>query len=536
MAPLNRSQLRDLLNDHGGRELEVGFALLAVSREDKLPGRHESLRSLIDAHEGLDYSTAMRWMRAAEVLDGPEDPRREWGVSRLAELARIHSADRRASILASHDLAKMSVRDVRQLVSEQVRYRRAAPQRGEANDIAVLRRAIDNAIRRRLPQRRSVRARIGQMPDGVANPNGIALVGGPIDEHLGQASVAAGEVITAVSVARSVWRRSGRAEARYWWAAGPDVIASLPPGQLGIRLTNHRDHVEILRDGQAIVTIPITRCDVSEIAKPEGNQRSGGVLGILDTITSGCLRAATGLPGTDRACFQTDDGGSASGCFANYPEYVRHGHVTRADRRGGAFDIVSNGLTNNLMRIRLPADGSRDLSWTRRERWLVDADSADGSLSIALGFLQCWAEANPRKWFTTTCSHAIRPSDEMLSWLSALPNVLVGHTLSASFSPRELAMRFGAIERFRDWGIPCVISITTHRSWDNQPVVDRARRLIRSWRPIAGTQGPYSTQDNGLPLLHIHPLGAVSGVCHDRWGLLHEVRAEASGEGQAQPR
>lgn len=133
-----------------------------------------------------------------------------------------------------------------------------------------------------------------------------------------------------------------------------------------------------------------------------------------------------------------------------------------------------------------------------------------------LGLLQVWAESSLGKWLFTICSHSVRPSDEMLAWLSALPNIWVGHTVSAWLSSDELEVRLRAIERFIAWGIPSAVWIATRDEWDNAAVLERARGLVPDDLII---EVPYrcGTWHQNLPLLGVNPLGACSD---QRYGSL----------------
>lgn len=203
------------------------------------------------------------------------------------------------------------------------------------------------------------------------------------------------------------------------------------------------------------------------------------------------------------------------GCFAN------EGKVAARSRRIG-FDVARNGLVNDALLVRLPKSGRRSLARYDQDLWRVDSESADGSLGVALGLLQGWAEENPQAWFFTICSHAVRPSDGMLAWLTTLRNAWCGHTVSASLSPEELDVRFEAIRRFLDWDIPAVLWIATRVDWDNEAVLRRARALVPDELIIETPyRRPPSVQD--LPLLGVNPLGACSDHRSDASGLQYDL-------------
>ena len=93
-AMSNLDHIRLLLRDPRGHELEIGLALNAMTDADLGRLGHGSLTKLVKSliagpGVGVDYSTVMRWCRAASVLDGADDPRAEWGISRLAEVGKV---------------------------------------------------------------------------------------------------------------------------------------------------------------------------------------------------------------------------------------------------------------------------------------------------------------------------------------------------------------------------------------------------------------------------------------------------------------
>ena len=112
--------IRRLLRNPRGHELEIGLALTSLKKADLGRLGHASLtelvRSLIDEGDvDVDYSTLMRWCRAASVLDGPDDPMAALGVSKLLELARVSGSEGLPRFLRQHPLEELKASSVREL-------------------------------------------------------------------------------------------------------------------------------------------------------------------------------------------------------------------------------------------------------------------------------------------------------------------------------------------------------------------------------------------------------------------------------------
>jgi hypothetical protein len=284
-----------------------------------------------------------------------------------------------------------------------------------------------------------------------------------------------------------------------------EEVDRIPAGQLEAEWEG-TDVVRVSKGDQPVLWLSVERPQrhaTRMIQSPaHSNVKLKGVFGLIDSISQGCLRRATGWERSSEACFAFD-GEDEGGCYVEHGKWAnRHGIVE-------SYDITANGLTNCILGVRIPASGSADLS--RRSGYLfrTDAESTDGAMSISLGLVQMWAESNPQKRFMTICSHVFRPSDGMMAWLSALRNLWVGHTVSAWLSDEELEARFASIERFLRWGIPSVIWVATHRDWQNDRVVRRALDLVPP-RSIIEAPCRHRVDDQELPVLKCNPLGACS--------------------------
>lgn len=303
------------------------------------------------------------------------------------------------------------------------------------------------------------------LPDGAADPGMLAAVSSVTD------------VISRITAVQAVWAANETTPKCPPRKLSMDEIAALPAGQLEVRWLSPQ-MVEVRKAGRPIVWLPVERVTKSgTFVKIEGNTKSESVFSTWQSVSSGCFRWAVGREKCDRSCYEDDNGGG--GCFANEARYAQWQQYQAQD-----FNVIWNGLRNDLVPVRLPADGTAvlpdaDLSVAERAPfWRIDGESTCGSLSLALGTPQMLATANPDRWFTTMCAHYFRIPDAMLYWAAALPNLWCGSTVSAWFSATELGIRFAAIERMIDFGVRVVVWVCTSADWDDEPVLERALKLV----------------------------------------------------------
>ena len=218
----------------------------------------------------------------------------------------------------------------------------------------------------------------------------------------------AGDVLEEIVTARMAWGKAvpGNPPPRHESIPLGNVDA-LGPGPVQVRWAA-RDIVEVTKKDTVLARIPVKRETVGRILKKDGNRKTVGVTSILGSVYLGCLRRATGFPKCDLPCYREE--GASRGCFSNSHEYAIH-----QDNQEKGFEIIHNGLANDLLSIRLPSTGSPSLKQSTSRAGTpdpmflrVDGESTDGALSIGLGIIQMWAEANPQALFTTICSHAVR--------------------------------------------------------------------------------------------------------------------------------
>ena len=468
-------------------------ALPQRTHQELLKWLTDSLSDASDAQPGrcpfvadlhLDYSSEMRWLRAARFCQGRNDSPETWGVSRIVELLRIKDAAAREQFIADHAPATMSVRELRQAVLRflaQSGVPLSRPNRGLVAEKACLTAARIFAKG----------AALNLLLTGSPCNSDYILAPPAPQESLDGIDETERRVPAEIAAVRTIW--TGQGDSRHRGAAALGMLEAsgeaVPP--LRARWLSP-GAVVVTRGDVEVVVLPVRRIPKSRIVKQGGNTKTKNVFGIINSISQGCLREATGWEKSDKSCF--DDQGRG-GCFAN--------HAAAA-----GFSIINNGWKNDLLRVQLPSSREASLRRYDRELWRVDAESADGSMSIALGLIQMWAESNHDKWFTTICSDFFYPSESMLCWLAALPNVWVGHTVSAWFSEEELNVRFGAIERFLAHGVPTTVWLTTDPDWGNRQVLQRALSLVGADQIIEYPHRHIHFQHQ--PVLHVNPRGACS--------------------------
>jgi hypothetical protein len=439
----------------------------------------------------------MRWVKAAEFLSGQGDWRVKWGWAKIAEVLRIKSDGERQAFLKDHHPGRLSFRGLREAVSAYLGKRRSLTIPTEPHE--VLERTVRLALEREGLGGFAESVTVTQATNSRDRLN--VHFGLPVnDARSGEVMSVASRVVGAVALARSAWRKTEESKPHYpKQPCTVEEIAVLPPSPLTATWET-ADLVGVHRAGHLIRLLPVAREERSRICRPNGNSKTREVVGVVNSVHKGCLRAATGLGQADVPCYAEADG--SGGCYVGRAPYAQTVEMQQQQR----FSVVHNGLRNEVLKLRLPTSGSASLAKWPRKLWRVDAESSDGALSISLGVFQMWAEANPAKRFVTICSHGFRPSDEMLLWLAALPNVWVGNTLSAWFAEDELESRVAAVRRFIGFGVPTVIWITTHPQWDNKRVLRRAQELVDDDHII---EYPYN--HDGVyqpPVLHVNRRGA----------------------------
>lgn len=506
MLKTTLAELRDMVLDPKADRFMVGLTLAVLMPDDISRMGFRSLTDLIKhgllvGSSSPGYTTVMSWVRAHRILDGPDDPRRDLGISVLLEVGKLPVGEQHRYVREKDGDKRPSVRAIR---GEANRAKRES-----ARPHAVLERAIRMALEKGddLPPSHDVHIALSGKQGAQCE---ISFTGSGLGGTLPAALVTAAEVINAIATTKRAWYRPESSRNDGPIKVSPPMpleeILQLPAGQLGAHWESP-DVACVTKAGIPVLRLPVGRGDrhSTRLLSAQGNTKTHLSVPLIDCIREGCLRAATGWPGSDEACYTVPET-NAKGCYAAYSPWACRKH--KADGVDLRYDIVRNGLVNPLMAIRLPRNGNPALRKAHGTGiWRVDCESADGAMSVSLGILQSWAEANARHRFFTIASHCFRPSGEMLCWASALRNLWVGHSVSAAFHEAELDVRLASIARFLEYRIPAVVWIVTHEGWDNEAVLRRVLELVPAERVIEAPLR-HGTATQELPMLREHGIAS----------------------------
>lgn len=261
----------------------------------------------------------------------------------------------------------------------------------------------------------------------------------------------------------------------------------------------HKDQIAILK-GNKVVAAPKVRyfTDRSRFLQTRGNHKTKDVYGMINNVANGCFRLATGFDKCDQPCY---DGN----CYAN--------HSVFALKRRREFNIISNGIHNDLFHINLPAKENFSYKLNTLKLWRIGSESSDMSLALALDIVEPWVMNNPDKFFTGISSDYFFVSADRLKKLAQYDNFLVGHTISVWFGDDDLDNRFEQIERFQDYGIKTSVWVTTNNDWletkKQQKRQDRMiKRMLKLVSPQQVIEVPYHFRKNYEDaMLYINPDG-----------------------------
>lgn len=200
-------ELRRLLREPSGHELEIGRTLLAMRSNGEFPEGFSSLRGFIVSVRGsVDYSTAMKWVRAAEHLAGRTDWVSTWPVSQALELLRIPEGAQREDFVSTLDPAA-PVPSVRALRGEIRRFMGAQP--GPTLPTAP-HEVVAQAVRVALEQAGVAASSAGvTLAQGrAADGPGAVLMTADVDTPVAARAVAiSAEVLGEILTARQAWRK-----------------------------------------------------------------------------------------------------------------------------------------------------------------------------------------------------------------------------------------------------------------------------------------------------------------------------------------
>lgn len=270
--------------------------------------------------------------------------------------------------------------------------------------------------------------------------------------------------------------------------------------------------IEVVRNGNVLANIPFSLVTKDKSwLKPNGNGKTEGMVGMISCLAGGCFRSATGFGKCDQACYCRPDG--KGGCYANL--------TIHAEFRKGKevpYNVIYNGLlpgTESWFKVKVPKN--YDLSMYPRRNWRVDSETSTACLSLALGLMQRFAEANPSKRFTGISSDYFFVPDEALSWAARCGNIVVGHTVSSWFSPDDLHNRIEQALRFQRLGVPTVLWVATNPEWDEAN--PESRRLVDAavglFNPCQMIEVPY--HDHGTHMLSSRNLNPWGECCTNRY-------------------
>jgi hypothetical protein len=278
-------------------------------------------------------------------------------------------------------------------------------------------------------------------------------------------------------------------------------------------------------DGERLAEVPVTRPwkknDLRYVLKHDGNTKTEGVIGIVNMISQGCFRAYTGFPQSDRACYVTDGKG---GCYANQ---TRHAQV----RAGGGFNVIHNGArpgTEEWFRIQVPTNLEVPAE-IKTKMYRVDSETADGSMSLALGLVQDFAEQNPSR-MVATISSAYFDVPEFQIERARETRVTVGFTVSPWFSPEEIEHRIRQLDLFLDSGVSSVVWVATNPDWETLEHHDESMMLVReaiSRVPAeAVIEVPYhDASTHEFARLGVNPRGACCDNRYDSKGRRVDIES-----------
>jgi DNA (cytosine-5)-methyltransferase 1 len=425
-------------------------------------------------------------------------------LARIAEISRLPHDEQVpvVELLLSKDAPKTVTAALRLVRGEQP----SAPRRAQIPQLAgsALERAVRLACQRAGFDLEALGIRVTET-SGCPHRVQIDAPFVPGQPDLSAALAVAWQVAGEIATAKSVWQATDEPESQWAPVLTPDEIAALPAGQLEVEYETPGT-ITVKRAGVVIARLPITRKSKGgTFILPQGNTKGHLAMPLVCSVANGCLRWGTGFQKSDLPCYSDESG--SGGCYANTSLWAAQSQNQRDDHK---FNVVHNGIVNDLMTITLPRDGDATLDFVMDPdtqepctRWRIDCGNADASVSLALGIAQQWASENPSQQFVAISSEICRPSDAMLCWAAALPNLVVGVSVSAWLSDDELESRLNAIRHLLDFGVQTRVWICTDPAWDNWSVADRVLDLVPAKWII---ESPHTSgQFKNLPLLGLGP-------------------------------
>jgi hypothetical protein len=300
--------------------------------------------------------------------------------------------------------------------------------------------------------------------------------------------------------------------------------------QLQAAWSEDGEAVVISRDGEDLLRHPVEFVNRNHSwYKPNGNAKTAhGGIGILSCLSNGCFRSLTGCGRCTERCY-AEPGRCQSGCYA---DLTAHAMI----RWNSGFSVIHNGYhpgTEGFFHVRLPKNGSYDLSKYGTRIFRVDSESATSCMSLALGITQKLAEANPRIKFTGISSDYFHVPDSMLEWAARCGNVVIGHTVSPWFAVDDLSNRIEQAHRWQAAGVPTMLWVATRDEWRGANPAGWAMidEELGKFHPEQLVEVPYHDRSgHAIHTLRVNPLGGCCEVGVTPEGEYHRMDSGHEGK------
>lgn len=269
--------------------------------------------------------------------------------------------------------------------------------------------------------------------------------------------------------------------------------------QLTVKFDNpeHPTEIRISKNKHKLFTVPVEHqsgLNKHEVVKSRGNSKTKDVIGIVGSLRNFCGRAFISTPKCKEPCYGE--------CYVNYSTYAMIVGESFSDKQN-RFNVINNGKDNNFAKCYWPENV--DLGKRKLKLWRVDSETADGSMSIALGLFQRFAEGNPGRKFVTISSMYTHAPDKELERLAKLKNAVVGVSFSAWHDEQDLLQRYNEYLRYQEAGVNLYPICIHYKDWDNDPVIDMVNKLAKN--PLDITYLGYHNMSIHPEPINLNPLG-----------------------------
>ena len=278
----------------------------------------------------------------------------------------------------------------------------------------------------------------------------------------------------------------------------------------------HPTAIRISKNKHKLFEVPVVHqrgLSLHEVVKSRGNTKTADVIGIIGTLRNFCARRFISTPKSKEPCYGE--------CYVNYNIYAMLTGKSKTDEPD-RFNVIENGWHNDFAKCYYP--DTFKLGDRKLKLWRVDYESADGSMSVALGLFQRFAQDNPYRKFVTISAMYTRPEDKQLESLAKLKNAVVGVTFSAWHDDKDLLQRYNEYLRWKETGVNMYPVCVHYKDWDNQPVIDMVNQLATNPLDIVYL-GYHNMQEHAVPI-NINPLGEC---CTNMVKVEHRTSAKCKG-------